>query len=389
MFQRLVNPLKSNSFFIFGPRGSGKSTFIEEQFLAGYDPNRIVKINLLRAEDERRFLSQPSLLESILSEKIPSNTDWVFIDEVQKVPALLDYVHLLIESKKLKFILTGSSARKLKKGAANLLAGRAFVERLFSLSQLELGQQFQLIDCLEWGSLPKIFHLQSEEEKRSYLNTYCHTYLKEEILQEQLTRRGEAFYSFLELAAQMNGKIVHYAKIAKPLRVDPKTVQSFFEILEDTLVGFLLRPHHASFRKSLVMHPKFYFFDPGVKRALSQSLHSRLVPGSSAFGEAFEHWVILEIQRINHYKRLDYQMEFLCTKDNAEIDLVLRRGKEIILIEIKSSKEVDPIEVRKLSKLGGDYNKAQALYYLSQDAMEQTIEKVKCLPWYKFLEILK
>ena len=228
-------------------------------------------MDLLDSSVKERFLRNPSEFYAIV-QAFPPETRHVVIDEIQKVPKLLDEVHRLIEETDKIFILTGSSAQKLKHGGANLLAGRAFVYHLFSLSCFELKDQFNLDQALRWGTLPKIFSLKEDAEKNEFLRAYSDTYLKEEIWNEQVIRKLQPFRRFLEVAAQCNGKIINYAHIARDVGVDGKTIKEYFCILEDTMIGFFLEPFHHSFRKRLVEKPKFYFFDPGVVRSLARGL---------------------------------------------------------------------------------------------------------------------
>ncbi len=389
MIHRILRPLKSNSFFLFGARGTGKSTFVMKQFLADSKPDDSLLIDLLDPEQEDRYARHPEFLERILAART-SPPKWVIIDEVQRAPRLLDLAHRLIEKKGLKFILTGSSARKLRHGASNLLAGRAFLCRMFPLTQRELGDAFELSSVLRWGSLPKLQSLATDAEKKAYLTSYGLTYLKEEIQAEQLVRKLAPFREFLEVAAQSNGTILNASRIARQINSDVKTVQSYFQILEDTWLGFSLPAYHRSVRKSQASHPKFYLFDPGVKRALERSLDATPVPGSFAYGEVFEHWVILEFHRLNEYLGKDYRMSYLRTKDGAEIDLVLSKpGSGTILIEIKSTERIDEVEVNKLYRLQKDITGSSA-FYLSRDESAQKIGPVRCLPWHKgLLEIFR
>ena len=202
---------------------------------------------------------------------IPRNTEWVIIDEVQKIPELLDVVHRLIEDKKIKFGLTGSSARKLKHGGANLLAGRAFVYNLFPFTSFELGDSFSLEDALMWGTLPQIYALQDANDRIQYLKSYANTYIQEEVWEAHLIKDLVPYRRFLQVAAQTNGTGINYSNISEDARVDPKTVQRYFQILEETLLGFFLEPFHRSLRKRQRANPKFYFFDIGVQRALSSN----------------------------------------------------------------------------------------------------------------------
>jgi len=378
MFRRLLKYPKSNSFFIFGARGTGKSTFIQQQV-----SENLHLISLLEDKWETRYSRDPDLLESDL-EALPTKPHWIVIDEIQKIPKLLDIVHSLIEKKKLKFILTGSSARKLKRGSANLLAGRAFNYQMFPLTYIEIGEKFDLDFVLQWGSLPKIFSL-DEEDRNEFLRSYSQTYLREEILQEQIVRNGLAFRNFLEVAAQENGKSLNFTKLGRDLSIDTKTVQSYFQILEDTLVGFFLPAFHQSLRKSTQQQPKFYLFDLGIKKALEQSLQQKVLPRTSAYGQAFEHFIVCECQRLNNYYRKDFSLSHYQTSAGGEIDLVLKRGRQIFAIEIKSTSSIDPVEVRSVSRI------AQALkptktFYVSQDSVASKIEAVECLHWQDFLK---
>jgi len=358
--------------------------FVSKQFLPPLEPGDYLIIDLLDPEQEDRYARNPELLERHLASRARP-PQWIVIDEVQRVPKLLDLAHRLIESSGLKFILTGSSARKLRRGSSNLLAGRAFLCRMFPLTQLELGGGFDLSSVLHWGSLPRLSSLQTDAEKKAYLKSYGLLYLKEEIQAEQVVRKLAPFREFLEVAAQSNGDILNANRIARQIGADVKTVQSYFQILEDTWVGFPLPAYHRSVRKSQAAHPKFYLFDPGVKRALERSLDAALSPGSFAYGEAFEHWVVLEFHRLNEYLGTDYRLSYLRTKDGAEIDLILSKPKNpTFLIEIKSSTRIDEVEVNKLRRLHEDIPDSKA-FYLSRDEHEAEIDGVRCLPWHKAL----
>lgn len=381
MILRIIKPSKSQSFFIFGARGSGKSTYLKNQFNADFH-----YINLLEDKWESRYHSTPDLLKNDLAALKPA-PKWVVIDEVQKIPKLLDVVHDLIESENYKFILTGSSARKLKRGSANLLAGRAFNYQMFPFTHIELKEQFNLDFVLQWGALPKVFSLQMSADRAEFLRSYSQTYLKEEILQEQIVRNGTAFRDFLEVAAQENGKALNFTKIAREIVVDTKTAQSFFQILEDTLVGFFLPAFHKSKRKSVKLQPKFYIFDLGVKKAMERSLQQKVVPGTSSYGQAFEHFIICETFRLNSYFRLDYNLSHYQTSAGGELDLILNRSRKVIAIEIKSTDSIDPVEVRKVARIAEGIS-ATKVFFVSKDPVESNIDGVHCLPWRKFFEIL-
>lgn len=383
MFQRLINPIKSNSFFLFGARGTGKSTFIK-QFFKDKD---VLWFDLLDLNVEDEIRRDPKTIHHQIEAK-QGRVEWVVIDEVQKIPELLNLVHQLIESTKIKFALTGSSARKLKRGHANLLAGRAFVNHLFPLTHLEMKEKFQLEEALNRGTLPKLSHLKTKKEKRAFLRAYAQTYLKEEVWDEHLIRKLNPFRRFLEIAAQTNSEIVNYSNIAKDVGADTKTVQSYFEILEDTLLGFFLEPYHQSIRKQQRMSPKFYFFDTGVKRALDRTITQELVANTYGFGKAFEHFFMAEIFRLNTYLEKDYKFSYLKTKDQAEVDLIIERpGSKTVLIEIKSSEQVDERDIKSLKHFLKDFKNSEAFVF-SRDPKEKKIDNIYALPWYKGLDVI-
>ncbi|MEK6706508.1 MAG: AAA family ATPase [Bdellovibrionota bacterium] len=385
MFQRILNPSKTRSFFIFGARGTGKSFFIEKQFLCGSHPETVWRIDLLDTDTEQHYARRPARLEEDFAVR-DKRPEWVFIDEVQKVPALLDHVQRMITRQRQKFILTGSSARKLKRTGANLLAGRAFTEHMFPLTAAEMGGAFKLQECLEYGSLPEILCLPDPETKAKYLRSYAQVYVREEIQLEQVVRKIEPFRAFLEIAAQCNGQQTNFAAIGRQVDVDHKTVEQYFQVLEQTWLGFFLPAYHRSVRKAQAIHPKFYLFDPGVKRALERTLHVPLVPATSAYGEAFEHWVILEIFRLNRYHDLDYRLSFFRTKEGNEIDLILSRpGTPERLIEIKSTDRVDAESVARFARIASTFGKAHA-FLLSRDPRPSRIHGVECLPWQEGLK---
>jgi predicted AAA+ superfamily ATPase len=380
MFHRLRTFSKKRSFFLFGPRGTGKSTLLKKRF----SPSEAFWLDLLDSNVEDRFLHNPSELYAIVK-ALPDEIKYVVIDEIQKVPKLLDEVHRLIEETNKIFILTGSSARRLKREGANLLAGRAFVYYLHSLSCFELGKEFNLEKALNWGTLPRIFSL-DDDEKGEFLRSYADTYLKEEIWNEQVVRKLQPFRRFLEVAAQSNGKIVNYANIARDVGVDDKTIKEYFSILEDTMMGFFLEPFHNSFRKRLVGKPKFYFFDLGVVRSLSRKLSVPLAQRTAAYGEAFEHFILLEIMRLCNYFQPDYRLSFICTVSGVEIDLIVERPNQPLLcIEIKSTDLIDETSIRSFSRFTQEIPDCEAIV-ISQDRFMKAFDHVHCYPWRQAME---
>jgi uncharacterized protein len=376
MFSRFRRFPHKHSFFLFGPRGTGKSTLLRERF----NETECLWLDLLDAEVEDRFFRNPGDLYAMVK-ALPENITYVVVDEIQKVPKLLDEVHRLIEETDKIFILTGSSARKLKRGGANLLAGRAFVYHLYALSCFELNSEFDLDRALHWGTLPKIFSLEGDEERGEFLRSYANTYLKEEISNEQVVRRLPPFRRFLEVAAQCNGKIINYANIARDVGVDDKTIKEYFSILEDTMIGFFLESYHSSFRKRLVEKPKFYFFDTGVVRTLSRRLSVPLTPKTTAYGDAFEHFVLLEFVRLCSYFQPEYRFSFIRTIGDIEVDLVIERpGKPLLCVEIKSSDTVNESDISSFIKITKDIPDCQAIV-LSQDRFMKKFDHVTCYPW--------
>lgn len=382
MFRRLLNADLTENLLLLGPRSTGKSTFLKDKL----DKTPAFWINLLLPKTEDTYARDPEQLIREVS-ALPRKTTHVVIDEIQKVTPLLDVVHALIESTDKVFVLTGSSARKLKGGSANLLAGRALVHHLYPLTSIELGESFDLTTAMKFGTLPRIWNLKTDSARRKMLETYALTYLNEEIRAEQIVRNLDPFRKFLEVAAQMNGKVINFSAIAKDVGVDEKTVQSYFQVLEDTLVGFFVEPFDTSVRKKISKAPKFFFFDTGVKRALARQLTLDLIPSTYEYGDLFEHFVTLEISRLISYSGNQFSLNYLRTHDDAEIDLIVQRpGKSLLLIEIKSTNSIQLKHLKHLIGLSEDFPGEPELLCLSNDTRKQRIENVLCLPWQEGLK---
>lgn len=383
MIKRILELPMDYSFFLFGARGTGKSTLLA----AIFESHNTLSINLLNPLEEMRFLRNPEELRQVVL-ALDSQIQFIVIDEIQKVPKLLDVVHLLLESDKSDkiFILTGSSAKQLKASGVNLLAGRAFTYNLFPFSYLELGKTFDLKQALCFGMLPKIFSFQTDSHKIKFLQSYTITYLKEEIWSGRLVNDLEHFRRFLEVAAQSNGKIVNYSNIARDVGVDDKTVKNYFTLLEDTLVGNFLEPFNHSFRKRLRASPKFYYFDVGVTRALSMTLGIKPTPSTSYYGELFEQFIITECIKLKHYYQTEYKLSYLMTASNLEIDLIIERpGSLPIFIEIKSKDAVNERDLSSLLKLSSDFGECEAIC-LSQDPRKKKIKHATIYPWQEGLQ---
>jgi predicted AAA+ superfamily ATPase len=387
MYPRSLNiPLKE-SFFLFGARGTGKSTFLKNQFQVDLANCPDAYIDLLSSAVEREFTRNPdALINRVLALK--DLTSVIIIDEIQKVPKLLDVVHALIENHKVpvQFALTGSSARKLKAGSANLLAGRAFVRNLYPLSSTELAGDFDLVRALTLGTLPKIFSNLSSFDAEEYLESYANTYLNQEVLAEQLVRKLEPFRFFLEIAAAQNSSILNFSAIARDAGTDAKTVHNYYSILEDTLLGFLLPSFESSVRKRMRRAPKFYFFDGGVARSLSNQLRVPLNEGSSYFGLQFEAFVLNEIYRRNEYSRAKWKLAYLQTEAGVEVDLVLHAvTRPVIFVEIKSATQIREDHLKSLKIMEKDF--PESLFYcLSRDPSQKAFGNIKALPWQMGIE---
>ncbi len=383
-YQRLLKLTQTQSILLLGPRGTGKTSLI-----SSYKPSEnVFHINLLDWDWEDRLSKRPQDLADIVH-SLPHSITHVVIDEVQKIPKLLDVVHALIENTKILFLLTGSSAKKLRMAGVNSLAGRAFLYALYPLTFLELAEDFQLHDVLHYGSLPKIFHLNSQD-RADFLRSYAQVYLREEIWNEHVVRKLQPFRRFLEVAAQMSGKILNMNSIAIDVGIDGKTVASYFQILEDTLLGFFLEPFRHSFRKRLTLKPKFYFFDIGIVRSLRGELSLDVIPQTSYYGDLFEHYIILEVHRLCRYLQPDYVLSYLQTQANVEVELVISRAREpLILIEIKSGSDISEDRIRKFHSLCSDLGEPFEAMILCQETLSRDSQGVKIRPWRKgIMEIL-
>lgn len=360
MVPRILHlPFGRKSFFLFGPRQVGKSTLVKHA-LANRDH---VEIDLLKSDVMLRYKTNPSLLRSeieYLAQKKEKNI--VFIDEIQKVPDLLNEIHYLIErfNDKVTFVLTGSSARKLKRSSVNMLAGRAWQFALFPFTHKELGDSFRLDEVLLKGSLPPVVQ-EVVADAFMTLDAYSRTYLKEEIMDEALVRNIGAFSKFLDLAADQSGKIVNFSTIGRETGVSSKTIKGYYEILEDTLVAIRLEPYLRSARKRLVRHPKYYLFDLGVINSLCGRTTPRAAGRPTVRGILFEHFIILELYRLLHYNFRPVRMFHWRSSHGAEVDLVLEDGEVLWAIEIKSTETVSSKDLRGLGCFMEDHPQARPI----------------------------
>ena len=389
MVKRLIKPLKNHSFFLFGPRGSGKTSWLNAHFSS----EEALYINLLDPILYDEFL----LDKSRLKQRINSSEGLgklIIIDEVQRLPWILDVVHDEIVQNQRTFILTGSSSRRLKQQGTNLLAGRAFIYHLYPFSQQELGSDFDLSKALARGLLPEAYLAQEESYAREYLRSYVFTYLEKEIQAEQWVRKLDPFRRFLEVAAQMNGKPLNFLKISREVGVEHSTISQYYEILEDTMLGFHLYGYHSSIRKQLQKKPKFYFIDTGLVRALDRSLSFELQPSSYHYGQLFENFLILEIKKWIEVHRLDWTLSYLRTRDDVEIDLVVSRPRQpMILIEIKSSERASLNDCKALLTLGRDLDaelgQSTVKLLISRDPVRREESGVEFVTFDSLLSVLQ
>jgi predicted AAA+ superfamily ATPase len=298
-----------------------------------------------------KFLANPQRLE----DAIPANfKNWIIIDEVQKVPALLDEVHRLIEKHHYKFVLTGSSARKLRHGGVNLLAGRALTYHMHPLTALELGQDFDLKKSVLFGGLPGVI---TGQEPKKILESYIQTYLYQEVQQEGLTRHLESFARFLESASFSQGSQLNMSSVARECGVKRKMVESYFEILDDLLIGFRLQPFTRHAKRKVVSHPKFYFFDAGVFRTIRPC--GPLDLNEEIDGPALETLFLQQLRAINDYFDLDYKIYYWRTVDGVEVDFVVYGQNGMHAFEIKRSDRWTESDLAGLKAFGEDYPMAK------------------------------
>lgn len=361
MYKRLVTAPKrhASSFFLFGPRGTGKTSWAKAEF-----PEALT-FDLLSMNTYVEFLQNPSSLE----ERIPRGFDgWILIGEIQKIPDLLNEVHRLIEMHGYRFILTGSSARSLRRAGVNLLGGRAHSYKMFPLTAAELGSDFSLRDSLVFGHLPTVWKEKSSAEE--YLRSYIGTYLKEEVLQEGLTRNLAGFARFLEIASFSQGNVLNLTEIARECSVDRKVVENYFSILEDLLLGVRLPVFTKKARRKTISHPKFYYFDAGVYRTLRPK--GPLDTPEEIGGTALETLVFQELSAINEYERLGFQLYFWRTVDQREVDFILYGEKGLLAIEVKSSKTIHPSDLYGLKAFQEEYPMAKLfLFYGGKEILRK------------------
>ena len=360
--------LETKSCFLFGPRQCGKSSLVRETMPAAH------VFNLLSGDTFAHLARNPNYIDETCRDERP-----IVIDEIQKMPSLLDEVHRLIEEKGKRFLLTGSSARKLRKGGVNLLGGRARIRNLHPFSAGELGDAFELDRAINYGLVPGIWFSDDPEED---LAGYVSLYLEQEIMQEGATRNLPAFSRFLEVAALSNGEQVNFQSIASDAQIPRSTVQEYFKILKDTLLASEVPVWRKGRSRKTVETAKFYMFDTGVARRLSG--RKKLVRGTPEYGHAFENWVMHEISSYADALRRDAEISYWRTRTNLEVDFVVN-GE--VAIEVKTTRSATKSDMKGLAAIG-DEGAWRHRILVSDEPRPREVDGIAILPWREFIDRL-
>ena len=379
IFDRILNiklPPKQSAF-LWGARKTGKSTYLKTHF-----PDSIV-FDFLKTDFYFKISRNPSLLRELISAKNKTLLKYpIILDEVQKVPQVLDEVHWLIENRGLRFILCGSSARKLKRGQANLLGGRAWRYEMFPLVTAEI-ENFNLLRGLNQGLIPS-HYLQDREDAKMSLTAYVQDYMKEEVFAEGLTRNVPAFSRFFDAVGYTHGELTNYANIARDCGVDSKTVKEYYQILIDTLMAIRIEPFKKrQSRQVITKAAKYYLFDVGVAGCLSKRY--LMEEKGSEFGKAFEHFLLMEIVAYRSYKRHDFSINFWRTKYGLEVDYVIGNGE--IAIEVKGTANVDTGDLKGLMAFMDTCSPKRSIVVCNEQE-KRVHGKIEIIPWREFLHDL-
>jgi uncharacterized protein len=375
MFKRLLKlPLNgTSSIFLFGPRGTGKTSWIKAHL-----PDSLY-LDLLDFSLYSSLSASPDRLETLIPKGF---TNWIVLDEVQRVPELLNEIHRLIEHKKLRFLLTGSSARSLKRKGINLLAGRALRYNMHPLTVQEIGNDFNLAHALQFGLLPTAV---THADPKKYLESYVQTYLREEVLQEGLSRNIGTFNRFLEIASFSQGNLVNYSEIARELGVNRLMVSNNFEILEDLLLAVRLTAFAQRAKRKIVAHQKFYFFDAGVFKIIRPT--GPLDSPEETDGAALETLFLQSLIAINDYLELGYTIHFWRTSDGTEVDFILYGPKGLHAFEIKRVGLIQNKSLKGLRNFKEDYPEAK-LYLLFGGKNKEYHGDIQAIPFEQALKDL-
>lgn len=362
------------TFFLWGPRQTGKSTLLHATY-----PDAIW-IDLLKAEEFRRYLDRPELLRQELPDD--DRSYFVVIDEIQKIPALLDEVHWLHENRNVRFALCGSSARKVKRGHANLLGGRAIRYEMFGFTAAELQPEFDLTRMLNHGYLPRVY---LARQPKRLLNAYVANYLKEEIAAEGLVRNLPVFSEFLNMAALSDAEPVNFSTIARDCGVSSQTIKEYFQILEDTLLGKWLPSFRKRPKRRIAASPKFYFADVGVVNFLAK--RGDMEPGSELFGKAFENWCFHELNAYNIYSDSFAQFSYWRLAGGTEVDFIV--NDMVVAIEVKASCKINAKHLKGLRSLSVDHPEVKKRLLVCREEKARTTEDgILIIPAEQFVEKL-
>lgn len=364
--------LRRKSFFLFGPRATGKTSLIRSQL-----SEHILIIDLLRSDVFLRLSDRPWEIEEIIQAR-KHKDDYVVIDEVQKVPMLLDEVHRLIESEGIRFLLTGSSAKKLRANNVNLLAGRAWQAELFPLTMREI-PDFSLERYLTYGGLPTVY---LSDDPREELAAYVATYLDQEIKIEAAVRKIHAFTRFLQTAALTSGKMLRFTALSSDTGIPVTTVREYYQILEDTLIGFMLPAWTKTVKRKAISTAKFYFFDIGVMHQLIGV--KALEPHSNLYGRAFEHFIAMELRAYLSYHRKHQTLSYWRSKNGQKVDFIIG---DHITIEVKTAKTVSAKHLVGLKALKEE-GICEQYFFISFDKVERVVEGIRVMHWQDFLNAL-
>lgn len=375
MFKRILKlPLDgNNSIFLFGPRGTGKTSYLKE-YLKDY-----LYFDLLDFSVYGPLQADPSRLESLIS---PDYKGWIVIDEVQRIPELLNEVHRLIEHKKYKFVLTGSSARSLRKAGTNLLAGRALTYKMYPLTIQELGDKFSLQHTLAYGLLPSVIN---HPDPKKYLESYVQTYIREEVVQEGLTRNIGAFARFLEVASFSQGQVLNISEIARELAINRLVVGNYFDILDDLLLSSRITAFAQRAKRKVIAHHKFYFFDVGVYRILRPM--GPLDSQEEAEGAALETLFLQSLNAVNDYYELGYKVHFWRTQGGEEVDFIIYGPRGFYAFEMKRSGTITSKSLKGLKSFGEEYPEAK-LYIIFLGKQKEYHGNVTAVPLVEMLQEL-
>lgn len=364
MYSRNIKFPQDKSFFLFGPRGTGKTTWVKACFPDG------IHLDLLESGHYTSLLAAPQRLEELIP---PRCKEWVIIDEIQRIPELLNEVHRLIENRNVKFALTGSSARKLRRTGVNLLAGRAVTRTMHPLTAEELREDFSFEHALLYGNLPAVY---IENDPADFLKSYVQTYLREEIQQEGLTRNLQAFARFLEAASFSQASTLNISEVARECGVNRKLAEEYFIILEDLLLAQRLPVFTKRARRRIIAHPKFFLFDAGVYRAIRPK--GPLDRPEEIDGIALETLVYQQLRAVIDYSKREYSLFYWRTSNGVEVDFILYGEEGILAIEVKRAAKVRRQDLHGLKAFIHDYPMAKAFLFYGgkQKRYEDGIELI-------------